>query len=86
MTPCRHHDAHIDEPIMLLKIIAFLSAAIPLFLFVRSMFVRRPTRVSEGWKAFKKQIDLAVWIFLGLVGCLVAFAAGKLAWTWWTSL
>ena len=68
---------------MLLKIIAFLSAALPLFLFVRSLLMRRPTRVSEGWKAFKKQIDLAVWIFLGLVGCLVAFAAGKLIWTWW---
>jgi hypothetical protein len=71
---------------MLLKIIAFLSAALPLFLFLRSLYVRRPSRVSEGWKAFKKQIDLAVWIFLGLVGCLVAFALGKLVWTWWAAM
>jgi hypothetical protein len=53
-------------------------------LFVRSIFFRRPTRLSEGMKEFKKQVDLAVWIFLALVGCLVAFAAGKLVWTWWT--
>lgn len=71
---------------MLLKFIAFLAAAIPIFLFVRGTFFRRPTRFSEGIKEFKKQIDLAVWIFLGLVGCLVAFAAGKLAWTWWSAL
>lgn len=71
---------------MLLKIIAFIAAAIPIFLFVRSVFFRRPTRFSQGMKEFRKQIDLAVWIFLGLVGCLVAFAAGKLAWTWWEAL
>jgi hypothetical protein len=75
-----------DGPIMLLKIIAFLAAILPIILFLRSMFVRRPTRFSEGLKTFKKQVDLAVWIFLGLVGCLVTFAAGKLAWTWWTGL
>jgi hypothetical protein len=44
---------------------------------------QRPTRFSEGVKEFKKQFDLAVWIFLGLVGCLFAFAIGKLIWTWW---
>ena len=75
-----------DESIMLFKIIAFIAAAIPLILFVRSIFFRRPTRFSEGLKEFKKQVDFAVWIFLGLVGCVVAFAAGKLVWTWWTSL
>jgi hypothetical protein len=74
------------EPTMLLKIIAFLSAALPLFLFLRSFIKRRPSRVSEGWNAFKKQMDLAVWIFLGLVGCVVTFALGKLAWTWWAAL
>jgi NADH:ubiquinone oxidoreductase subunit 6 (subunit J) len=71
---------------MLFKIIAFVSAVIPLFLFVRTVFFRRTTRFSAGVKEFKKQLDVAVWIFLGLVGCLVAFAASKLLWTWWTSL
>ena len=71
---------------MLFKIIAFIAAVIPLILFVRSIFFRRSTRFSEGLKGFRKQVDFAVWIFLGLVGCVVAFAAGKLVWTWWTSL
>jgi hypothetical protein len=68
---------------MLLKVIAFIAAAIPFYLFVRTMFFRRPTRFSQATKEFKKQIDLGVYIFLGLVGCIVAFALGKLAWTWW---
>jgi hypothetical protein len=71
---------------MLFKIIAFIAAAIPLVLFMRAMFFRRTTRLGAGLKEFKKQVDLAVWIFLGLVGCVVVFAAGKLFWTWWTSL
>jgi multisubunit Na+/H+ antiporter MnhB subunit len=68
---------------MLLKIIAFVAAAIPLILFARKMFFRRPTRISEGLKEFRRQVDFAVWIFLGLVACVALFAAGKLAWTWW---
>jgi hypothetical protein len=35
---------------------------------------------------FKKQANLAVSIFLFLIVCVVVFAAGKLAWTWWSSL
>jgi multisubunit Na+/H+ antiporter MnhB subunit len=71
---------------MLLKLIALIAAALPVILFVRAMFFRRPTRLSEGMKEFKKQIDFAVWIFLGLVGCVVVFAAGKLIWTWWAAM
>jgi hypothetical protein len=71
---------------MLFKIIAFIAAAIPLILFVRTVFFQRTTRFSAGFKEFKKQIDLAVWIFLGVVGCVVFFALGKLLWTWWTAL
>jgi hypothetical protein len=69
---------------MLLKIIAFLSAAVPVYLFVRSLRGNRRSRFSHGMNEFKKQVDLAIWIFLGLVGCVVAFAATKLIWTWWT--
>lgn len=71
---------------MVLKIIAFIAAAIPLFLFVRSLFFRRPTRLSQAVKEFKTQLDTGIWIFLGLVGCVVAFALGKLVWTWWNAL
>lgn len=71
---------------MLFKIIAFIAAALPVFLFVRAMLFRRPSRVSEGVREFKKQIDYAVWIFLGLIGFVGLFAAGKLLWTWWEAM
>ncbi len=71
---------------MIFKIMAFIAAAIPIFLFVRSIFFRRTTRINDGLKEFKKQANLAVTIFLFLIGCVVAVAAGKLAWTWWTAL
>jgi phosphate/sulfate permease len=70
---------------MILKLIAFVAAAIPIFLFLRS-FWRPPTRINDGLKEFKKQVNLAVSIFLFLIACLVAFAFAKLAWTWWSSL
>src|SRR5215471_14978298 len=66
---------------MIFKIIAFTAAAIPIFLFVRSIFFRRTTRINEGLREFKKQANLAVSIFLFLIVCIVVFAAGKLAWT-----
>jgi hypothetical protein len=67
---------------MIFKIIAFVAVAIPIFLFIRSIFFRRPTRLNEGFKEFKKQSDLAVSIFLFLIGCAVIFAVGKLVWAW----
>jgi hypothetical protein len=67
---------------MIFKIMAFVAAAIPIFLFVRSIFFRRPTRMNEGFKEFKKQSDVAVSIFLILITCVVIFAVGKLVWAW----
>ena len=71
---------------MIFKIIAFIAAAIPIILFVRAMFFRRPTKVSEGFQEFKKQANLAVTIFLYLIAIIVAIALGKLLWTWWAPL
>jgi hypothetical protein len=70
---------------MIFKIIAFLVAAVPVVLFVRTMFFKRPTRMSARFDEFKKQANLAVTFFLVLIGCVVAIGIGKLAWTWWTS-
>ena len=71
---------------MLLKIIAIISAAIPLILFLRAMFGGRKTKLGAAVTEFRKQVDLAIYIFLGLIGVIVAFALGKLAWAWWTQL
>jgi hypothetical protein len=70
---------------MLLKIIAFLSAAIPLILFARSLLGRRETKLGAAIREAKKQIDLAVTIFLVVVGLVMAFALGRLVWGWWTA-
>jgi hypothetical protein len=70
---------------MLFKIIAFIAASIPLVLFLRSIFFRRPTRFSGAMREFKQQLDFAVSIFLGLIGCVVVFAIARLIWTWWAS-
>jgi hypothetical protein len=71
---------------MIFKIMAFIAAAIPIVLFIRSIFFRRTTRIDDSLKEFKKQANLAVTIFLFLIGCVVVLAVGKLAWTWWMSL
>jgi hypothetical protein len=60
---------------MIFKIIAFLAAAIPIFLFIRSIFFRR-TRINEGLREFKKQANLAVSIFLFLIVCVVVRQVG----------
>ena len=75
-----------SKTIMLFKIIAFLAAAIPVLLFLRSVVLRRPSRMREGMKEFRRQADLAVWACIGLVGVVVAFALGKLVWAWWSPL
>jgi len=70
---------------MLLKLIALAAAAIPAILFLRAMLGRRPTKLGGALREAKKQIDLAITIFIGIVGVIVAFAAGKLAWAWWAA-
>lgn len=71
---------------MLLKIIALLAAAIPLFILLRRVFFRRDTKLGAALREFKKQVDVGIWIFLGLIGCVVAFGLGKLIWTWWSAI
>jgi len=68
---------------MFLKIIAFAAAVIPVILFLRAMFMRRPSKLGAAMREAKKQIDLAIYIFLGIVGCVVVFALGRIAWAWW---
>ena len=71
---------------MLLKLLALIAAAIPAVLFVRALLGRRPSRLGSALTEAKKQIDLAIYIFLGLIGCVIAFAAAKLAWGWWAAM
>ena len=70
---------------MIFKILTFIAAAVPIYLFVRAIFFRPSTRTNETLKQVKKQVDLAVTIFLVLIGCVVVVMAGELLWTWWAS-
>ena len=71
---------------MLLKLIALAAAAIPAILFLRAILGRRPSRFGGAMREAKKQIDLAIYIFLGIIGCIIAFAAAKFAWGWWAAM
>jgi hypothetical protein len=71
---------------MLLKLIALLSAAIPLILFVRKVFGARQTKLGAAMREAKKQIDLGITIFLCIVGAVVIITLGKLAWGWWATM
>jgi hypothetical protein len=70
---------------MIFKLFALVSAAIPVYLFLRSVFFRRTTPMSEGLKKFRKQADLAVSILLVVIGTVVAIAVANLAWAWLVS-
>ena len=69
----------------MLKLIALLSAAIPLILFVRAMLGRRPSKFGTAWREAKKQVDVGITIFLCIIGAIVAIAVARLAWVWWTA-
>ena len=69
---------------MLLKIIALLSAAIPIILFLRSFMAKRPSKLGNALREAKKQVDLGIYIFLGIIGCVVVIALGRIVWAWWS--
>jgi hypothetical protein len=70
---------------MLLKLLALAVTVIPVLLFVRRVLFRRPSRYSEGFRQFKRQIDVLVWLFIATVGAIAAVTVARMAWTWWSS-
>jgi hypothetical protein len=70
---------------MLLKLFTLAVAAIPVLLFLRSVLFRRSTRTSQAFAQFKRQVDVAVWLLIGMIGVVGATAFGHIAWTWWTA-
>ncbi len=59
------------------KLIAFVVAAIPVILFLKSIFGGTLKR-SQAVADFKKQVDYAVWLILFFIGCGVVYTIGKL--------
>ena len=61
------------------KLITFAVAAIPLVLFLRTLF-RGQFKKSEAFAEFKKQMDYVVSAILFLIGCGIVYAIVNLIW------
>ena len=70
---------------MLLKLLALAVAVIPVLLFLRNVLYRRPTRSSQGFQTFKRQVDVLIWLFIATVGAVAAITIARMAWMWWSS-
>jgi len=60
----------------MLKFVGIALALMPIFLFLRAIFMRSKRRqvVSE----FRKQLDYAVSLILFFIGCAIVYAVAKL--------
>lgn len=65
------------------KLIAILAAAIPFYLFVKSVFFRRSKAMERAFSEFRRQVDYLVWAILLVVGCTVVYSIGKLIYPMW---
>jgi len=65
------------------KLIVILVAAIPIVLFLRTVFLRRSKVVQGAMADLKKHIDYLVWAILIVIGCAVVYAVGKLIYMTW---
>jgi hypothetical protein len=60
------------------KLITILLAAIPIVLFLRSIFTTQSAARSKAVSSFKKQVDYLVWAVLILIGCEIVYLIGTL--------
>lgn len=66
------------------KLIVFLVAAIPVVLFLRTIFFGRRSKVMQGAVAdFKRHIDYLVWAILILIGIAIVYTVGKDLYMMW---
>ena len=59
------------------KLITIILAAMPVILFLRTIFIGQLKR-SQAVAEFRKQIDYLVWLILILIGCGLVYSLGKL--------
>jgi hypothetical protein len=65
------------------KLIAILVAAMPIILFLRTVFFRQSKVMKEASSAFRKQVDYLVWMILFLVACALVYSIGTLVYSIW---
>ena len=65
------------------KLIAILVAAIPIILFLRTVFFKKSKVIQEASSAFRKQVDYLVWMILSLVAVALLYSIGTLVYSFW---
>jgi len=65
------------------KLIAILVAAIPIILFLRTIFSGRSKAMKLAASDFRKQIDYLVWVILLAIGCGIVYSVGTLIYSQW---
>ena len=60
------------------KLIVIILAAIPLVLFLRTIFTGQSKKRSQAVSNFKKHVDYLVLAMLFLIGCGLIYSVGKL--------
>jgi hypothetical protein len=67
----------------MIKLIAILAAAMPVILFLRTVFFKQSKVMKEASSAFRKQVDYLVWAILFLVACALIYSVGILIHSIW---
>jgi len=65
------------------KLIAILVAAMPIILFLRTVFFKQSKVMKEASSAFRKQVDYLVWMILSLVALALIYSIGTLIYSFW---
>ena len=65
------------------KLITILAAAIPVILFLKTVFFGRSKVMREASSAFRRQVDYLVWGILFLVACALLYSVGSLIYHMW---
>ena len=65
------------------KLIIILAAAMPVLLFVKTVFFGKSKVMREASSAFRRQVDYLVWGILFLVACALLYSLGAMIYPMW---
>jgi uncharacterized membrane protein SpoIIM required for sporulation len=65
------------------KLITILAAAIPVILFLKTVFFGRSKVMQEASSAFRRQVDYLVWAIVFLVSCALLYSVVALIYPMW---
>ena len=65
----------------MIKLITILAAAIPIILFLKTVFLGKSKVLREASADFRRQVDYLVWGLIFLIGCALAYSIGTLVYS-----